>query len=100
MRFVHTNERGKYATAVYYVAHSWVGSLADLEAFVPGLFPRSWGHNASAWGLGIEDGVATYWVLISNSKQTTPNDIERRLRGRFPGVRVVAVCAVPGRGGA
>jgi hypothetical protein len=95
VRSVHTNEKGKYATAVYYVRHAWAGSVEKLGEFVEGLFPQSWGQNVSAWGLGVEDGAAAYWVLVSNRKQTTRTDIKRKLDRRDLGAQVEAVCAVP-----
>jgi hypothetical protein len=98
---VHTNAKGKYATAVYEVRHQWPpdGVQGGLMPFVEGLFPRSRGRNVLTFDFRLRgDGSVSYLVLISNHKQTTPNDIARKLRERDPSVTVEAVCAVPETG--
>jgi hypothetical protein len=98
MHAIHSDDKDKYAIAVYEVSHRWPleGIDENPQVFVEGLFRRLLRDRVSAFDLRLRGGRLTYFVLAGDTERTPPGDIANRLSEHGADARVETVCGVLG----
>lgn len=99
---VFTDDKGKYATAVYRCEISGPREQVTPE-WVTQLWPRAYGHSITAFNYTPLTWCTRWYFLISNERQTTRADVVNRLKkaGIHPDhIGVVVMAAIPGHGSA
>lgn len=81
LKSIHTDDSGKYCCAVY--ACSTKDHAQITDEWISSLFPRKYGKSVTANGVVRANGRVSWYMMITNRRQTTPADIADRMERKL-----------------